>query len=568
MKNKWLKWKIAAIAVGVITFSATFAGAQEQRVQKKLIASGWDQPDTATLRKNLSLMEQSPFDGVVVDVKGMDEQGTARKTFYAFSTFEWKKEWFQSSIDDLKAIHSNKLTDNFVLVGNFPGNVDFFDDAGWKQVADHWRIAAEIAKEGNLKGILFDTEPYGGQQFNYPWQKNKFKTQHTLTEYQAKARQRGREIMQAIAAVDPNLVILTYWMDSSNIDAATSTNPQAALQLAVDGLLPSFINGWLDVIPPTMTLVDGNEHAYHYNSEMDYLKSANEMRNTALNMVPPEDRAKYIAQVQPSFGFYLDGYIVPSTSPWYIDSEGSPPTLRLHQNVSLALNAAAEYVWIYGEHCRWWPTDNKSVTEKTWEEALPGIDDALLSITHPDQLAEQKIAALEKSGQLVDLLKNGNFSEAGKTKEGIATDTSANWGLWQGKKSQGTATLDRTVNYGEGDKGSLQLAGVSDGAVLQSVPVAEGGIYAIQGWIRKTNRQEEQAAVSVRVSIGGTVAVLVPDVDSAAKDGWQKVQAVVVAPAKANKLNIALGRKTRGQTTANDMTWFDDFHIYKIGQIG
>jgi len=50
---------------------------------------------------------------------------------------------------------------------------------------------------------------------------------------------------------------------------------------------------------------------------------------------------------------------------------------RLRANTAAAVRAADRYVWIYGEKCRWWPTPNKGVTERTWPEALPGCEDAL-----------------------------------------------------------------------------------------------------------------------------------------------------------------------------------------------
>src|SRR5690606_38875079 len=134
-----------------------------------------------------------------------DDEGKLVRVQGAFSNVPWKREWFQKSIDDLKAIRSKKLTDNFVIVGANPGNVDWFDDAAWKEVVDHWRIAASIAREGGLKGILFDPEPYTKPfaQFNYAAQPEREK--HTLGAYQAKARQRGQEVVRAIAAEAPDL---------------------------------------------------------------------------------------------------------------------------------------------------------------------------------------------------------------------------------------------------------------------------------------------------------------------------------------------------------------------------
>jgi hypothetical protein len=61
---------------------------------------------------------------------------------------------------DLKAARSDKLTDNFLIFGANPGNVDWLDDAGWREIRQHCRLLARLAHEGGLRGLLFDPEPY------------------------------------------------------------------------------------------------------------------------------------------------------------------------------------------------------------------------------------------------------------------------------------------------------------------------------------------------------------------------------------------------------------------------
>ena len=93
-----------------------------------------------------------------------------------------------------------------------PGSVDWFDDAGWKVIVDHWRTVAWVAKQGGLKGMLFDGEPYTPpyRQFDYAAQENRNK--HTFTEYYNKARQRGREVMNAVSGEYPDITIMTYFL--------------------------------------------------------------------------------------------------------------------------------------------------------------------------------------------------------------------------------------------------------------------------------------------------------------------------------------------------------------------
>src|SRR5690606_27419983 len=150
----------------------------------------------------------------------------------------------------------------------------------------------------------------------------------------------------------------------------------------------AFINGWLDAAPPTMQFVDGCESkGYRANDEYTFLKTADLVRNTALRLVAPENREKYLSQVQTSFGIYLDAYTNLPSSRWYIDPKGLTPTERLKTNVTYAANASNEYVWTWGEKYRWWPVTGKDAEKQVkaehWDEVLPGIKEVLQNIFAP-----------------------------------------------------------------------------------------------------------------------------------------------------------------------------------------
>ena len=573
-------FQIIVICVGFsicVSLQAFAQTASFQPVQKKLIEAGWDIPDTATLRKNLTQMENAPFDGVVLYAIGKDATGNTINVQSTFSNVPWKKEWFQSSVDDLKAIHSKKLTDNFLQVGANPGNVDLFDDAGWMQIADHLRIAAWIAKEGNLKGLLLDPEAYTKpyRQFEYLSQAQRDK--HSFEEYQAKARQRGKEMISAVTSIDPNLMIYTYFMNSVSTEEAKSTNPQMALQSLNNGydLYPAFINGWLDAAPPSMTFVEGSEsQGFHANSQLGFLYAANLMRNTALNLVAPENRQKYLAQVQTSFGIYLDAYLNPPTSSYYIDPKGSTPTQRLQTNVQYAVDAANEYVWIYGEKYRWWPTESTSVSPQSWEDVLPGIHDALLGVTHPQLVIQQKIADLQKNGKLVNLLKNGDFSAA-EHSSAPARNTSqdwktvgapSGWSTWQTDDSHGTFSQDNSVNHSNKQGGAARVAGTNIGCFIQSVDVKPGDSYIVQSWLRQSGQGNGWIRVRWQNADNKWTQqasdVLLFSADGSDKNAWQKIEGLVTVPEGAEKMLILLS--AANQPSPQDALWFDDVQVYSL----
>ena len=77
-----------------------------------------------------------------------------------FSREHWEWNELADCVADLKAAQPKLATQNFLFLYANPGDVDWFDDAGWREIVDHWRLLARAAREGGLRGILYDAEPY------------------------------------------------------------------------------------------------------------------------------------------------------------------------------------------------------------------------------------------------------------------------------------------------------------------------------------------------------------------------------------------------------------------------
>ncbi len=557
------------LLMGMIALGASGAAAEEASRPKKLIQTGWDMPSTEVLRANLVEMESRPFSGVVIRAIGKRDDGNPCQLDWAFLDQQWRQQWFQQCVADLKGCQFRRFTDNFLLLNANPGSVDWFDEAGWRNIIEHCRIAAWVAKQGGLKGILFDPEPYAPPhaQFSYTAQPQREK--HSFDDYYRQARRRGRQVMEAITAEYPDITFFCYFMNSVNIAAAKQRDPKHVLRNSGYGLLPAFIDGWLDAALPTVTFVDGCESAYRYNSRLDYLAAAVDIKGVCQNLVAPENRAKYRAQVQVGYGMYLDAYWNPPTSPWYIDGLGRPRVERLRINTRWALESADQYVWVYGEKFRWWPTDNKGVKAESWPEALPGCDKALHYAQDPEGFARDEIATLKSTGKAAaaNIVRNGDF-----TAEKVKLDSGetvyrqggppAGWYAWQAEGSKGNFTWDRQV--GAAEKGSACASNVSNGSFLQHHDVEPGQIYAVRAVRRVQGSGEAWLRIRWQTREGRWTAEAADQVVYAAgpPDQWSELLAVVEVPEGVGRLVILLG--IGGQQSPTDSAWFDDVEAYRL----
>ena len=559
--------KVAAL-LALLAILSSVSHAQDMRRRKKLIETGWDCPDGKALLANLAEMEKRPFDGVIIALTGRSDDKKPCDLRTTFVHAKWQRAWFKECIEELKACKFNRFTDNFITLGANPGNVDWFDDEGWASIVEHWRIAAWIARQCGFKGILFDPEPYTPPHSQYTYAAQSQRDRHTFEEYRAKARQRGREVMQAVAEEFPDIVLFSYFMNSVVASATGQADPRALLAGEGYGLLPAFIDGWLDAAPPTVTLVDGCESAYRYNSAAEYLEAAAAIKGVCQELVSPANRAKYRSQVQVSFGIYLDAYWNPKTSPWYIDGLGGPRVDRLRENLRTALRVADEYVWVYGEKYRWWPTPSASVKGESWPEAIPGCQNVLALARDPIDHARGRIAAGTNDPSFVNLARNGDFGADKAADTEGHTDVwkegrpPAGWGAWQSDASKGTFTCDREI--GLAGKGSARAENVANGCFVQGTPGKSGETYAVQARCRIQGKGRAHVRVRWQTSDGHWTAEALDRIIpcQAPRDGWGEMFGVVDVPQGAGRLVILLC--VTGQSSPRDAAWFDDVSLHRI----
>jgi len=518
--------------------------------RKKLIMTGWDQPDAAQFRRDLAQFEQTPFDGVILFVPGKKPDGTPFSSHNnLFSREPWTEAMFADSLADLKAARSAKVTENFLILWALPGEVDWFDDAGWLAIAEKFRLMARVARQGGLRGILFDPELYGDKQKVWRYLSQPAWAQHPFAEYGAKVRQRGQETMRAMAGEFPDLTMFGYWLTSVCLRAVDGAGSLAGLAAEDYGLYPAFVDGWLDAAPAAVKFVDGQEFAYRWDGEAAFQAGALRVKNDCQVFITPANRPKYRAQVQASFGFYLDAYVNPPGSSYYLGGESGPRVRRLESNLEAAIGAADEYVWIYGEQNRWWPPREAGAKPATnWTEALPGIELSLLRAKDPIEAARRLLTQTTAT----NLLGNASFSEA-------AAGQPAHWWTWQDEKqATGTFALDPKL-------GAARLTRMSSGCFGQNIPVKPGERYAFGAKLR----QAGQGLVTLRVgwknargewTRGDAGKRLV--LPSTPEGEWREMFGLARVPEGIAELVVTL--YANGQTKETDQAWFDEVRVAKF----
>jgi hypothetical protein len=345
-------------------FSGALVSAAELKT-KKMIEFGWDEPGTSFMREHITEMERAPFDGVVFNVDARKPKGPKRRfTWEAWTTNRFEEIEMQQTIDDLRATKFKRFTDNFLRFNTTPAKLDWFDD--YSAVIHNCRIAAWTAKQGGVKGLLFDIEQYEGELFDYRKQRDKNTRSWDL--YAAKVRERGREVMNAFDEGYPGATIfLTFGYSLPWNESQLGKRPLAECHY---GMLAPFLDGMLDAAKGNVVFVDGNENAYRFRETNRFAASYRAMKQELLPIVKA-DHERYAKYFSLGFGLWMDcdwrkaGWDTNDFSKNFYTPEVFGSSVRT------ALQAADEYVWVYTEQPRWWSAEGATVKlPRAYEDAV------------------------------------------------------------------------------------------------------------------------------------------------------------------------------------------------------
>jgi regulation of enolase protein 1 (concanavalin A-like superfamily) len=290
---------------------------------------------------SLTTIEALPVDGITVS---------------SYEGWNLMSPGVRYSYDDLYQTYSklegkfSKVNENYALVLiDYPG--DLFDDAAWQSVIENWRNLAAALRDTGFKGIFFDNEEYQTPWFNYP--EDFASVQGNLANYQAQTRLRGKQLMEAVSSVFPNIQVLTfhgpYLSEPKTPESVKLTWGYSASEFELSG---AFFVGFMEGRTNNAVVIDGGEfYLYrtyeHFRDSYVWRKVGMGLTSTDSSFIPSSLRDERWSQnISISFGLYNVSYPDPVVN----RMDGSIMATTLGN----ARCAADQLVWVYVEDTRNW----------------------------------------------------------------------------------------------------------------------------------------------------------------------------------------------------------------------
>lgn len=445
----------------------------------KYVAHGWDLlgvcPEDVLVQAKA--FERIGIDGVTLNVGGRLPDGREIASTQAMTGPAWTREAVAATVPVLRGITRHPaLRESFALSLWQPAKrLAWTDDSAWTRFATNMSVLAWLVREGGLRGIFVDGEDYPlAHQFE--WRPG----DPPYNDCARLARRRGSEVFGAIFREYPNITFLSFWLLSNTREYLTALDPHD-LAISRRDLWPAFVNGMLDVLPPSARFADGCEIGYEYEAARnEFFASAHRQRVNLAGLVEPENREKYRRQLLAGFGLYIDSYVNATNEPFHKDAFGGSRLAHFAANLRQASEAADAYIWLYGERhpwIEWRPEASRRFAGKpTWGDALPGFSDLLRGVKNPMAFLDDDVPAERRDG---NLFAAGDCRCVKAISGFVPNVLPAGVQSWQNEKKRiGDMGVDGAA--GEGDGMCLRADCVEEGCFLVEIPTVKfGEVYAV-----------------------------------------------------------------------------------------
>lgn len=286
-------------------------------------------------------MEKRPFDGVAFSFDF--------RIYDLFDTTLYPEKVFQ--FDDLKKLHWNKFTDNFIRVrAESLNGPQWLNDRGWENIVHNIRNISKAISISGAKGIFFDPEYY----YHHLPQNNTWVYDSALypgltyEEVGKYVKKRGEQFIKALVYYKQDPEILSLWMLSLvTLQARKKPLPQTGM-----ALFPFFIQGMMSGKNKCTSIIDGNELGYSYRNPYQFILSGEEIIDWGTRFMPESLKPIY-RQTTVSQPIFYD--LIFATFPQY--NKGLTHTQQsewLRENLYNAFKTSDKYVWFYNSKIDWW----------------------------------------------------------------------------------------------------------------------------------------------------------------------------------------------------------------------
>ena len=322
----------------------------------KLVHYGWGQSYARPSKKRLSLerLNSGPFDGVTFKHSGARELFTKRPLSTAA---------FDKDLADFKTLETDKLGDSFLRVQVFtqPG-WDWTSDSDWAATESNLLNYVRLAKRAGLKGLVFDPEPYGFNPWNYKTQPAR--DSQSFAQVEAAARRRGASFMRMVEREYPGMTLLSLKIFGSRSFFLSDNPSPLVLRQRVEndsilGLWIGFVNGMVSELDGNITLVDGNQQAYHYFSTADFDEGFDNIYGELASSFIDSNQnvSKFREHVEVANAVFADGVLNLHGTPRYTGyyyRNNNERRKQLEHNIYHSMRTSQDFTWVYTETARWW----------------------------------------------------------------------------------------------------------------------------------------------------------------------------------------------------------------------